>query len=112
MDTVTVTVWVTEHDDPDVEYVVNTRSDMEENFSDLLAQVQGTETGAITIQLPGEPDTPVFYDVSELLKAADPTTYDIEFRRYCEGWTRMEMPFDVYFSDDENAPRDWVRENL
>lgn len=31
-----VTVWITEHDDEEIGYVVNERSDMQENFEDLL----------------------------------------------------------------------------
>lgn len=31
-----ITVWITEHDDEEVGYVVNEREDMRENFDDLL----------------------------------------------------------------------------
>jgi hypothetical protein len=109
MSDLTVTVWVMPHDDSDVEWVVNTLSDMEENFSDFLAACQDSETGAIAIRLPDADRTEVFYEPAELLKNADPVTYRSYFSNYCDGWTEMEMPWDVYFSEDDNAQREWLR---
>lgn len=102
-----VTVWVMPHDDDDVRWVINTRDDMEGNFADLLEEA----TGSVAIHVPGACDS-VTYHPADVFAAVDPDAYKIELARYCEGWTRMEIPFEVYFAADDNAARDWVTAHI
>lgn len=94
----TITLWIMEHDDPAVTFVINTREDMETNFADLIDEVN--ETVAMT--WPGD-DVPVSYDASRVLRMADPVTWELRFGYYCDTWTEIEMPLDLYLSDDEAA---------
>lgn len=100
----TITVWVMEHDDADVKYVVNARADMESNFDNLLNEVNRI------VSIRTMPGTGGWYDydASTVLKRTDPVVWDTEFMRYCQTWTEIEMPLDVYLSDDENARIDWL----
>lgn len=103
----TVTVWVMEHDDPETEFVINSRSDMKGNFDDLLDE---SPNGLIEIRLPWRDDS-FSVSLSTILEKVDPVTYEIEFGNYCQGWTEMEMPLDIFLSADD-ADREWVRRNL
>jgi hypothetical protein len=103
----TITVWVTEHDDPSVVYVVNTREDMEGNFGDFLNE----QNGEVTIRTVDTWEALTF-DAADVLRNVDPIAYDEEFRRYAQGWTQLEMPLDLYLGDDENARIEWITANV
>jgi hypothetical protein len=109
-DTAPVKVWVTEHDDPEVRWVINSRDDMEQNLADAFAEVN--EGGTVKIVLPDGDGTEVHFDAADLFKAADPIGYEETFLAYAQGWTLLEMPFEVFFSSVENADRDWVTEHI
>ena len=100
----TVTVWVTEHDDPAVVYVVNTREDMEQNFDDFLNE----KNAEIVIETADEWES-ITFEASDVLRKTDPDAYGIEFDRYAQGWTKLDMPDSIYLTDDENARIDWIK---
>lgn len=105
----TITVWVMPHDDPDVEWVINSRSDMKGSFDSLLDE--SDKFGLVPIRIPWR-DEPFYVSLSTVLEKVDPVTYEMEFSAYCDGWTELEMPLDIFFSDDESVEKEWVRANV
>lgn len=100
-----VTVWVMPHDDPEVEFVVNTRSELAENFADEIDQ----ENDVVAIDVVGEERR---YDPSTVFRAVDPATWEVEFGLYCDSWTELDMPLDVFFTDDDDSRRAWIRSRM
>lgn len=101
----TIRVWVTEHDDPEVVFVVNTIAEMRENFDDLIDEANADQW--VSLRWPGR-DERTHYDASDLLKAVDPVTYEIEFGYYCDTWTELEMPMDVYLDGTHSDQISWI----
>lgn len=104
----TITLWIMPHDDPDVRFVVNARDDMETNFADLIDEVN---PDTIEIVWPGD-DVPIHYDASTVLRRTDPVTWEIRFGYYCDTWTEVDMPLDIYLGDDEDARLAWLDANV
>jgi hypothetical protein len=97
----TITLWVQEHDDPAVTFVINSRNEMEQNFADLIDEANSDEE-TVKVYWPGDTE-PTHYDPSRVLRMTDPVTWEIRFGYYCDTWTVIEMPLDLYLSDDDEA---------
>lgn len=100
MPTPTVDVWVTKTGQDS--FVINARSDMESSYDDLLDESHPP------VKIAGST-----YSPSRIVRLADPLNYERQVNDYAgnEDWTELEMPLDVFLSDD-GAKQAWVAEEL
>lgn len=99
-----INVWVMEHDDPEVRWVINTRAEMEDTFDDLL----DSQNEQVVLRV--GPDD-VTFAASDLIRRAYNDLWEQEFERWAQSWTHLEMPLDVYFGNTEDE-RNWVSAQL
>ena len=105
-----VRIWVQPHDDPAVRFVVNTLNEMEENFGDLIDEAN-SDSETIKVYWPGDSE-PTHYDASRVLRLADPNTWRIRLGWYLDTWTEMEMPTELFLSDDEEGKLAFIEAHI
>lgn len=103
---VMINLWVMPHDDADVQFIVNTREEMVNNFDDLIDDRNET----VTITMPD--GTAHTFDASEVIKSVAPIMYMEDGERYAETWTHVQMPVDLYLNGTDEQRNAFIKEKL
>lgn len=94
----TVTIYV--HNE-DHETIVNDY-ELESAYDEMLNDVYGV------VNVAGYE-----YEAARVLKEIDPTAYRCGFIDWSDSeYVELEMPIELYYSDDDDAKYEWVNENV
>jgi len=91
----TITVYVTDD-------TVYTQDEMDDLYRDMLNECYPM------VNVAG-----CSFDPARVLEEMDPIAYRVGFSDYTDGnFTEVEMPFDIYNSDDSDVRSEWISDNV